>query len=98
MNIYINLNDEKFDCYSDLKRYFKNKDLVSIDDLIDSIDELLSEREELKMELARIGAENVEDYYKECARIEKEEREWAYNCEQAEDKKLLEYEWIWLRH
>lgn len=92
MNIYINLNDEKFDCYSDLKKYFKNKDLVSIDDLIDSIDELLSEREELKMELARIGAENVEDYYKELARIEKEEREFAYNCEQAEDRELLEHE------
>ena len=45
---YIKVNEIKF---NSIKRYYKNRDLVSIEDLLNTIDDLLNENEYLKEEL-----------------------------------------------
>lgn len=37
--------------YNSIKRYYKNRDLISIDDLLNTIDDLLNEVEYLREEL-----------------------------------------------
>lgn len=57
--VYINIKNEN-DKISDL---FKNKDLVSIDDLLGKIEDLLWEKEELERQIKDLE-QDIEDNYR----------------------------------
>jgi len=47
-----------------ISKYFKNKDLISIDDLISCIEDLDSEIESLKIEIKELKEPDEQDYEK----------------------------------
>lgn len=53
----------KTDCHNILEKTFPNKDLVSIEDLVDMLDELYYENESLKEKIEDLESEHEPDDY-----------------------------------
>lgn len=55
-----------------IRDYFKNKDLVAVDDLLDAIDDLLYERDNLEEKIEDME-QDIEDNYKPISKAEQYE-------------------------